>query len=251
MSYIGFVFFLLMPSAPPWLANEWGVIQGLERPTGQAFRAVTPNRVDNFNTFQIWTKASPNPVAAFPSLHAAFPWLVLLFGVKFLGRGAWVFILYNASVWFSILYLGLHWAIDIFAGIALATAVFFGINWIWPRLAALPELALPVDITNPANRAFGVVSERWVRHLVMGQGALLGERTGRSRGPHRRSDLGFCRPCSIAARWSVSIRQRSSIPSTDCWASSCARESCPSGMFISSPAAHCSRTRNLVGCTSR
>jgi membrane-associated phospholipid phosphatase len=158
MCYLAFVVFLILPTAPPWLANDWGMIQGLEQPWGQAFQAVAPKRYDNFDSFQLWTKASPNPVAAFPSLHAAFPWLVLLFGLKFFGRRALVFLLYNAGVWFSIVYFGLHWVVDIFAGIALATTVFYATNWIWPRLGSLPGIPVPGRISATAADAQGIAS---------------------------------------------------------------------------------------------
>jgi len=158
MCYLAFIVFLILPTAPPWLANDWGVIRGLERPWVQAFQAVTPNQYDNFNSFQIWTKASPNPVAAFPSLHAAFPWLVFLYGLKFFGRRAWVFLLYNAGVWFSIIYLGLHWVVDIFAGIALATAVFVAVEWAWPRLGSLPHFTVSDRIAATAVNAQRIVS---------------------------------------------------------------------------------------------
>ncbi|MDQ4100296.1 MAG: phosphatase PAP2 family protein, partial [Chloroflexota bacterium] len=147
MSYVSFLFFLLLPTAPPWLAQEWGVIQGLERPSGQAYRALLAHRADNFDTFQLWTKASPNPVAAFPSLHAAYPWLVMLFARRFFGRLGWSFILYNIAVWFCIVYFGLHWAVDIIAGIALATAVFVIMERLWPRLVGFQGVTWPAPLT--------------------------------------------------------------------------------------------------------
>ena len=160
MSYIAFLFFLLLPTAPPWLAQEWGVIQGLERPSGQAYRALLPHRANNLDTFQIWTRASPNPVAAFPSLHAAFPWLVMLYAQKFFGRIGWSLILYSVWVWFSIVYFGLHWVVDILAGIVLATAVFLLMERLWPRLAAFPGLPWPAWLTIGIARTRSVVAHR-------------------------------------------------------------------------------------------
>jgi hypothetical protein len=136
MTYLAFFFFLLLPSAPPWLAERWGYVEGIARPSGQAYRVLLPNRYDNLDTFTIWTHRSPNPVAALPSLHAAFPWLVLLFAVRFYGRRAWLFLLYNAAVWFSVVYLAQHWVIDILAGIAWATVSFYASEALWRWLSA-------------------------------------------------------------------------------------------------------------------
>ncbi len=82
----------------------------------------------------LWMLRSPNPVAAMPSLHAAYPWFVLLFAVKFYGWRGGTFLVYNAMVWFSVIYLGHHWVIDILAGIVLATVCFLGIQVVWSRL---------------------------------------------------------------------------------------------------------------------
>ena len=172
MSYIAFVFFFLLPSAPPWLANDWGIIEGLERPSHQAYRALMPNRADNFNTFQIWTKASANPVAPFPSLHTAFPWLVLLYAVKFFGRKGLLFLPYNAAVWFAITYLGLHWVVDIFAGIALATGAFILINCLWPRLSTANSVSLLAPLIEIANN-----SRRKVNRSVLSWQSDLTSRT--------------------------------------------------------------------------
>ncbi len=133
MSYTTFAIFLLVPTGPPWLAAQWGLVSGVRDPFDQAIRAMLPHQFRQFDTLTIWTKASPNPVAAFPSLHAAFPWLVLLFSVKYFGRKGWLFLIYNALVWFSVVYLAQHWVVDIPAGMAWATGSFFVVQWAWPR----------------------------------------------------------------------------------------------------------------------
>jgi membrane-associated phospholipid phosphatase len=134
MTYSTFVIFLLYPTAPPWLVNNWGFLPGVSDPFDQAGTAAANHVSTAFTTLTVWTKASPDAVAAFPSLHAAYPWLVLLFLVKFVGRRGWFFLIYNALVWFSIVYLAQHWVVDIFGGIAWATATFFLVETFWPRL---------------------------------------------------------------------------------------------------------------------
>lgn len=144
MSYLGFAGFLLYPAAPPWLAQQWGYIQDLHNPFDQAFKVLAPRRYDNFDTMTLWTLRSPNPVAAMPSLHAAYPWFVLLFALKFYGWRGGIFLIYNAMVWFSVVYLGHHWVIDILAGMVLATVCFLAIQVVWPRLER--------RIVNPASK---------------------------------------------------------------------------------------------------
>jgi membrane-associated phospholipid phosphatase len=134
MSYSAFAFFLLLPSAPPWMASDWGKLEGLQRPSREAFQALLPGRYDNLDTFSLWTHHSPNPVAAFPSLHAAFPFLVLLFALRFYGRIGWIMLIYNAAVWFAVIYLGLHWVVDLVAGVIWASLSYLLIIRLWPKV---------------------------------------------------------------------------------------------------------------------
>jgi hypothetical protein len=125
MTYVAFAFFLLYPAAPPWLAQSWGVMSGLGFPQNGVLAAIQPKGLGTIDTFAIWGNASPHPVAAMPSLHAGFPWLVMLFAVRYYGwKGLW-FILYNVALWFAVLYTANHWFVDVLAGMAWATVSFF------------------------------------------------------------------------------------------------------------------------------
>lgn len=170
MSYGAFVFFLLLPTAPPWMAQQWGYLDELERPSYQAYKLFLPQGLAEYDTFKLWTAASPNPVAALPSLHAAFPWLVLLFAARCFGKKAWLFILgYNVAVWFSVVYLSQHWAVDAIAGVLWATATFVLVERLWPETGAgrrsgafdaLPSRSLengPASALNGATRQRGAL----------------------------------------------------------------------------------------------
>jgi membrane-associated phospholipid phosphatase len=134
MTYTTFVIFLLMPTAPPWLVNVWGYLPGIADPFAQGGSTGLPRPHTAISTLTIWTKASPDAVAAFPSLHAAYPWLVLLFLVRFFGRRGWLFLGYNLLVWFSVVYLAQHWVVDVLAGIVWASLSFVIVETCWSRL---------------------------------------------------------------------------------------------------------------------
>lgn len=133
MTYATFVVFLLAPTAPPWLVGVWGQLPGIHDPFGQVANSTSPRMTSPLSRLMEWTTASPDPVAAMPSLHAAYPWLVLLFLVKFVGRRGWWFLAYNAVVWFSTVYLAQHWVVDLLAGVVWATASFVIVEAIWRR----------------------------------------------------------------------------------------------------------------------
>jgi membrane-associated phospholipid phosphatase len=153
MTYAAFAFFLYYPAAPPWFADRYGYIEGVQWPAGQAFQAMVPQRYNNYDTFKIWDNVSGNAVAAMPSLHAAFPWLVLLFAVKFYGRRGLWFLPYSPILWFSIVYLGHHWVVDVMAGVAWATVCFIFIQFLWPW--AMRGAAIPVP--RPLQRAMSPI----------------------------------------------------------------------------------------------
>ena|GEM_PF-704553 len=159
MNYTTFAFFLFFPSAPPWLAGTWGVLPGVQFPFNQTWHVLMPHQYNNFDAITIWTHHSGNPVAAFPSLHAAFPWLVTLYAVKFFGKWGALFFFYNPVLWFSVVYSGNHWVVDILAGIAWATLSFAVVEWAWPRLGRGVRLPLPRPLRGPLR--WGQGAARW------------------------------------------------------------------------------------------
>ncbi len=127
MTYSAFAFFLLWPAAPPWLAQSWGVMGGFGFPQNHVLSAIQPEGFTTLDTYAIWGNASPHPVAAMPSLHASFPWLVMLFAVRIYGwKGLW-FLTYNVALWYAVMYTANHWFVDVLGGIAWATIAFFAV----------------------------------------------------------------------------------------------------------------------------
>jgi len=147
MTYTTFAFFLFLPSAPPWLANNWGYLHGIQFPFNQTWSHLMPyGSHGDFQAIDLWTKHSGNPVAAFPSLHAAFPWLVTLYALKFFGKWGIPFLFYNPILWFSVVYSANHWVIDLLGGIAWATLSFVIIEWAWPWIVRGVHIRLPRPI---------------------------------------------------------------------------------------------------------
>jgi membrane-associated phospholipid phosphatase len=72
-----------------------------------------------------------NPVAAMPSLHAAFPVLVWLIMWKIQPRWGWATIVYPLLMDFAVVYLGEHYVIDVLAG-TLYGALSYWAVWVLP-----------------------------------------------------------------------------------------------------------------------
>ncbi|MGC8633919.1 MAG: phosphatase PAP2 family protein [Candidatus Limnocylindrales bacterium] len=128
----GFVTFLFVPVAPPWWAAQHGFLNGANgRPLIEYLKPVGFDQLATwlgFNGHYIYTYTfydiGPNEVAAFPSLHAAFPFLAFLFARRGFGRVGWAVLGYFALVVFSIVYLGDHYVVDAIAGVAYASASY-------------------------------------------------------------------------------------------------------------------------------
>lgn len=112
VSFMGFFTFLIFPAAPPWMASDEGLIEPIVRISSHVWFALG---VHDFPS--LYDQISPNPVAAMPSLHAAYATLVAIFTLKlFKNRWRWLVLIYPAAIYFGTVYQGEHYLIDELAG---------------------------------------------------------------------------------------------------------------------------------------
>jgi membrane-associated phospholipid phosphatase len=142
MSFTAFVFYLLVPVAPPWLASQHGYLPHVEKIISHTL----PSSTDWF-----YQHLNPNQVAAMPSLHAAFPVLGLFYALKLWGRRAWPLALWCLAVIFSIVYLGEHYLADALAGIAFAAAAYLVVEKIAGRLRKPGEADAGLGAVEPVD----------------------------------------------------------------------------------------------------
>ncbi len=120
LSYGAWLTYVAFPAAPPWMAAQHGYLDGVTRILDKTVNLL-PDRVDLPSVYRF---LDPNPVAAIPSIHAAYPFLVLLFAVRFFGRRGLLVAFYVAAVWWAVVYLGEHYATDVVVGVVYASAAF-------------------------------------------------------------------------------------------------------------------------------
>jgi len=120
MSYGALLFYLIHPVAPPWLAAQQGYLPHVTK----IFNVVVGNFPEVFHLPTLYSAIGSNLVAAIPSMHTAYSYLVFLAALRYFGKIGWWLLIYTVGMWLSIVYLGEHYVIDIIFGVIYATIFF-------------------------------------------------------------------------------------------------------------------------------
>jgi hypothetical protein len=189
LSMAAFVSFLLLPVAPPWWAAQHGVVTGVLHLRDTGFNGLESlfGFGNYFFSYQNVYGISSNDVAAFPSLHAAYPFLAFLFARKAFGKAGFLMLAYTACVWFAIVYLGEHWVTDIIGGVVYASAAYFvvmhGPSWVQRFMAQAADEEIEAGVEAEEEGDVGALRRlgRRVRWSLVAQGlagALVGAGVG-------------------------------------------------------------------------
>lgn len=143
LCFAGYLTYIIFPATPPWLAAKQGALPEVTKVIDYVL-ALFPRQM---TVSTVYHNLNPNPVAAMPSLHAAFPWLVFLFLYQEKGRKALWFLAYCFSLWLAIVYMGEHYVIDALAGIAYASIVYLAVRRYWPTIVSWWQ-SHPIHIHN-------------------------------------------------------------------------------------------------------
>ena len=139
VSVAGFITYFIIPAVPPWLASRQGALAHTTRIEFAVWSHLGLPAVAKVFT---GSTQLANPVAALPSLHAAWPLLVLLFIWPTARRGRWVLLAYLVFMVAVLVYGAEHYVSDILLGWAYAVVVFWAWNRHWAhRDRASAELA--------------------------------------------------------------------------------------------------------------
>lgn len=120
VNLLGFVVYYTYPAAPPWYIQEHGfTFQPLTLgSTGGLSRFDNYFHIELFKS--IYSKGS-NVFAAMPSLHSAYPMIVLYYsyrnGLKWANA---FFAIVVLGIWFTAVYASHHYVLDVLAGITCA-----------------------------------------------------------------------------------------------------------------------------------
>jgi PAP2 superfamily len=122
LSFAGLLTYVLAPGAPPWWAADAGIIGDVERISTRGWKSLG---LHGAGTLLEAAQADVNPVAALPSLHAAFALLVVFILWPRVSAPATrtCLVIYPLAMGFALVYLGEHYVVDVILGWLYAVAV--------------------------------------------------------------------------------------------------------------------------------
>lgn len=120
VNILGFLIYYLYPAAPPWYKNQYGSVFMPSTPGNTAGLARFDAYFDISIFKSIYSKGS-NVFAAMPSLHSAYPLIVLYYGLKMkMGYINTFFAIVSLGIWFAAVYTNHHYVLDVIGGIFTA-----------------------------------------------------------------------------------------------------------------------------------
>jgi len=132
VNLFGWLGYYTFPAAPPWYVAEHG-FDFIASTPGNTAGLARFDQLFGIQLFEgIYAKSS-NVFAAMPSLHAAYVFIVLFYGIKAKLKG-WniVFAVVVAGIWFGAIYTSHHYIIDVLAGIVCTVLGISLFQW-WVR----------------------------------------------------------------------------------------------------------------------
>ncbi|RZA00758.1 MAG: inositol phosphorylceramide synthase [Sphingobacteriaceae bacterium] len=120
VNLVGFVGYYTFPAAPPWYVHEHGFI--FDPATKADIGGLVKfDQFFNVHIFKdIYSKGS-NVFAAMPSLHSAYPIIVVYYGIRNkLGYANIILATVMVGIWFTAVYTSHHYMLDVIAGIICA-----------------------------------------------------------------------------------------------------------------------------------
>jgi hypothetical protein len=134
LAVMGFATFALFPAAPPWLASREGVLDWTTRSIGPISGQVPFVSVSFEGLFERGSEYA-NPVAAVPSLHAAYTLLIALVLWRSVRKARPFLAAYPVAMAFALVYTAEHYVVDILLGWAYALVALWAVHRVADRLA--------------------------------------------------------------------------------------------------------------------
>jgi hypothetical protein len=124
LNMAGFATYHVFPAAPPWYFHLHACSVDLAAPASTGPNLARVDALLGVPYFHAFYARSSDVFGAVPSLHVAYPLLMIVEGFRLHGRlGKSLLVLFYAWMCFAATYLDHHWVIDVVVGSAYALVV--------------------------------------------------------------------------------------------------------------------------------
>jgi len=125
LNVIGFTTYHIYPAAPPWYFHSHGCVVDLFAKASEGPNLARVDALLGMSYFHGMYGRASDVFGAVPSLHVAYPLLVVLEGwSRFRVRGRAITVAFSSLMIFSAAYLDHHWVVDIVVGLTYAVLTF-------------------------------------------------------------------------------------------------------------------------------
>jgi len=119
---LGICVYLLLPVAPPW----WVGLYGMAQPSAELLAQTKMSAAMDGVIVQRLIQNASHWFAAVPSLHGAYPVLLLLLSIKDRSRVRIALLsVYTAAMWITTVVLNQHYIVDLLAGAVIAAIAWW------------------------------------------------------------------------------------------------------------------------------
>ena len=137
MNVLGFITYHALPAAPPWYFHQHGCEISMTALPSAGPRLTHVDEVLGVDYFRSMYARSSDLYGALPSLHVAYPLLIVIEGWRAFGKlGRAASILFAATMAFAAVYLDHHWVTDVVLGVCYCLASIALVRWIQARARA-------------------------------------------------------------------------------------------------------------------
>jgi inositol phosphorylceramide synthase catalytic subunit len=152
MNIAAYVTYHVYPAAPPWYIHAHGCAVDLTVHASAGPHLINVDRMMGFDYFGGLYGRSSDVFGAVPSLHVAYPLLIVIEGWKYFRLpGRALSLLYSVSMIFAAVYLDHHWVIDVLLGLTYATSINFVFRFVFSRRKAQAEAPAGLSLVRPAS----------------------------------------------------------------------------------------------------
>ena len=148
MNIAAFVTYHAYPAAPPWYYHlTHSCVADMTMHASEGVHLAHVDSLIGFAYFHSFYGRSMDVYGAVPSLHVAYPFLILCEGWRLFGPVRRVIAgIFAASMCCAAVYLDHHYVIDVLLGLVYATTIYLFFRWLLGRL----DRAAPARAEAPA-----------------------------------------------------------------------------------------------------